>query len=161
MLVPGAVDEINDKKNRDVSIEFLQDNNNGNGWSPNQTNDYVDIKLVHGVEMTQIKVLKGSNVKRFELWYENIDEDLFKNKVYSQFFYLIVKSINNNLRIVFHLKKTFQAEPIIYVFPKNLEEIRTVRFIPTEKLNKKLPYNIKLKIEACIGKFLNVLVKNY
>lgn len=85
MLVPGAVDEINDKKNRDVPIELLQDNNNGNGWSPNQTNDYVDIKLVHGVEMTQIKVVKGSNVKRFELWYENIDEDLFKNKVYFQF----------------------------------------------------------------------------
>lgn len=31
--------------------------------------------------VTKIEIVKGSNVKKFELWYEDLNEELFKVKV--------------------------------------------------------------------------------
>lgn len=81
-MIPGTIDEINNRKDLEVDLHLLQDNNDNKGWNSNISHDFVDIKLVRGVEMTKIRVLKGSNVKKFEIWYENIYEDLFKVKVY-------------------------------------------------------------------------------
>lgn len=82
LLVPGAVDEVNDRKDNNVKLVTIQDNNDGKGWDTGSVpNNYIDIKLVHGVEMTSIQVVKGSNCKKFELWNEDINEMLYKTKV--------------------------------------------------------------------------------
>ena len=81
MLIPGKIDEINDRTDTEVELHLLQDNNDNKGWNSDISHNYVDIKLTRGVEMTRIKIVKGSNVKKFDIWYEDINEELFKAKV--------------------------------------------------------------------------------
>lgn len=49
------------------------------------------------------------------------------------------------------LKKTFEAEPVAFWVPVDTDEIRTIRLIPRGKFDSKLPYNLKIKIYACIS----------
>lgn len=87
-MIPEAVDEINNKHDDNVEIETIQENKR-KGWKPNYGSDYVDIKLSNGYVITKIKVLKSSNVKKFELWFEDVEE-----------FIRVVKVNNTNIRII-------------------------------------------------------------
>ena len=140
LLQPNTVEEINNQEDQDIEIETISDNHE-EGWRPKRKSDFIDLRLAYAVKIYAIEVIKTSNVRSFKVIL--ID----KNEV-SREFKIKNKKNNKNPNLVLSLihSNNLNGE----VSDKDL--IRVLRFKPTDKLDKKKPYNIKIKIFVCSGK---------
>lgn len=80
MLLNDAVEIITSQTKGRIDLQTIADNEYP-GWVPAKWSDHLDIKLVNAVDMLKIEVVNGSNVKKFELLYEDINENIVNKTV--------------------------------------------------------------------------------